>query len=247
MTALAALTERSVQSSLRDLDLPLSIVVPVGTFVGLNLALRNVIDTGGMTYAQYLLPVVVVQAIVSGTLTTAQRANQDHWSEYADRIRTLPISPTVPLMARMLYCLLRGSLALAVAIATAHLFGFQMAGGLVYTMAFAILALTLTLALSLGADAIGTRVKRSEASGQLLMVPQLLLVGLSTGIAPAEAFPDWLHPFVRYQPFSQVMETLRGFTTGHVIGSDVASSLAWCLGLLVVLGVIAVRMQGRRQ
>jgi len=247
MTALAALSERSVQSSLRDLDLPLSIVLPAGTFVAINLGLRNVIDTGGMTYAQYVLPVVVVQAMVVGTLTTADRANRDHWSDVADRIRTFPIPPAVPLMARMLYCLLRGAVALAVAIATAYVFGFRMAGGLVYTMAFAVLALTLTLALSLGADATGTRVRRSEASSHLLLVPQLLLVGLSTGMAPADAFPDWLHPFVRYQPVSQVTETLRGFTTGHVVGSNLASSLAWCLGLLVVLGAIAVRMERRRQ
>jgi ABC-2 type transport system permease protein len=247
MTALAALTERNVQSSLRDFDLPFSIIVPAATFVGLNLGLRNVIDTGGMDYAQYILPVVVIQAIVTSTLTTADRANRDHWSDYADRIRTLPISPLVPLTARMLYCLLRGALAVAVALATAYVFGFRMAGGLVYTMAFVVLALTLTLALSLGADAIGTRLKRSESSGQLLLVPQLLLVGLSTGIAPAEAFPDWLHAFVRYQPLSQVMETMRGFTTGHVVGSDLASSLAWGLGLLVVLGAIAVRMERRRQ
>ncbi len=247
MTALAALTERSVQSSLRDLDLPLSMVLPAVTFVALNLGLRNVIDTGGMTYAQYVLPAIIIQAIVTSTLTTADRANRDHWSDYADRIRTFPIPAVVPLMARMLYCLLRGALALAAAIATAYLFGFRMAGGLVYTMAFAVLALTLTLALSFGADATGTRVNGSGASSQLLLVPQLLLVGLSTGLAPAEAFPDWLHAFVRYQPVSQVTETLRGFTNGHVVGSNLTSSLAWCLGLLVVLGAIAVRMERRRQ
>ena len=106
MTALAALTERSVQSSLRDLDLPLSMVLPAVTFVGLNLALGSVIDTGGMIYAQYVLPAIVVQAVVASTLTTADRANRDHWSDYADRIRTFPIPAVVPLMARMLYCLL---------------------------------------------------------------------------------------------------------------------------------------------
>ena len=113
-------------------------------------------------------------------------------------------------------------------------------------MAFAVLALTLTLALSLGADAMGTRMNGSEASSQFLLLPQLLLVGLSTGLAPVEAFPNWLHGFVRYQPVSQVTETLRGFTTGHVVGSNLASSLAWCLGLLVMLGAIAVRMERRR-
>jgi ABC-2 type transport system permease protein len=247
MTALVALTERSVLSSLRDLDLPLAILVPAGTFVALNFGLRNVIVTGGMSYSQYVLPVVAVQAMLFGALTTADRANRDQWSELGDRIRTFPIPTAVPLMARMLYCLLRGALALVAAIATAYVFGFRMAGGLVYGVAFVVLALTLTLALSLGADATGSRVRRSEASSQLLLVPQLLLVLLSTGMAPVDSFPGWLHPFVRYQPVSQVTETLRGFATGHVVVSNLATSLAWCLGLLAVFGAIAVRMQRRTQ
>jgi ABC-2 type transport system permease protein len=120
-----------------------------------------------------------------------------------------------------------------------------MAGGFVYGAAFAVLALTLTLALSLGADATGIRIRRSEAASQLLLAPQLLLVVLSTGMAPADSFPDWLQPFVRYQPVSHVTDTLRWLATGHVVVSNLATSLAWCLGLLVVFGAIALRMQRR--
>ena len=49
------------------------------------------------------------------------------------------------------------------------------------------------------------------------------------------------------QPVSQVTETLGGFATGHVVVSNLATSLMWCLGLLAVFGGIAVRMEGRRQ
>jgi ABC-2 type transport system permease protein len=243
MTALAALTERTVLGTIRDHDLPFAILMPAGTFVGFNLGLHNVIDTGEMSYPQYVLPAVIVQAMLLGALTTADRAARDQWSEFGLRLRTFPISTVLPLMARMLYCLLRGAFALVAAIATAFVFGFRMTGGFVYVVAFVLLTLTLTLALSLGADAIGSRISRSEASSQLLLVPQLLLVGLSTGMAPADSFPEWLHPFVRYQPVSQVTETMRGFATGHAVVSNLATSLAWCLGMVVVFGAIAVRMQ----
>jgi ABC-2 type transport system permease protein len=254
MTALAALTERTVLGSLRDFDLPFAILASVGNFLIFDLALRNVFDTGEMSYPQYVLPVIVVQVMLLGALTTADRAARDQLSDFGVVLRTLPISAVVPLMARMLYCLFRGALALLAAIAVAYVFGFRMAGGFVYAAAFAVLALTLTLALCLGADAMGARhaasqgvIGRSGASSQLLLVPQLLLVVLSTGMAPADSFPDWLHPFVRYQPVSQVTETLRGFTTGHVMVSNLVTSLAWCLGLLLVFGAIAVRMQRRTQ
>src|SRR5580704_15427771 len=101
MSALAALTERVVLSTLRDLDLPFAMLVPAITFVGFNLGLRNVIDTGEMSYAQYVLPVVVVQAMLFGALTAADRAAQDERFDFGDRLRTFPIPAVVPLMARM--------------------------------------------------------------------------------------------------------------------------------------------------
>jgi ABC-2 type transport system permease protein len=249
MTALAALSERMVLGTLRD-DLPFAIVAPAGNFVVFNFALRNVIDTGRMSYPQYVLPVIIVQVIFLGALTTVDRAARDQQSDFGVRLRTLPISAVVPLMARMLYCLLRGALALLAALAVGYVFGFRLVGGFFYAVAFAVLVLTLTLALSLAADALGAGVAGAgigKSPSQLLLVPEMLLVMLSTGMAPVDSFPDWLHPFVRYQPVSQVAETLRGFATGHVVTSNLAPSLAWCLGLLVVFGVIAVRMQRRTQ
>ena len=155
MTALAALTERMVLATLRD-DLPFAILSPAGFFVVFNFMLGNVIDTGEMSYPQYVLPVIIVQVMFLGALTTVDRAARDQLSDFGVRLRTLPISAVVPLMARMLYCLFRGALALLAAIAVGYVFGFRMVGGFVYAAAFAVLVLTLTLALSLGADATGT-------------------------------------------------------------------------------------------
>ncbi|WP_059017481.1 ABC transporter permease [Mycobacterium sp. M26] len=249
MTALAVLTERIVRDSLRD-DLPFAILAPAGNFLIFNLALRNVIDTGGIGYPQYLLPVIIIQVTLLGALTTVDRAARDHQSELGIRLRTLPIASVTPLAARMMYCLIRGVIALLATIAVGYAFGFRMFGGPAYLVTFVCLVLTLTLALSLGADAIGVGISgatigKSGASSQVLLVPQLLLVMLSTGMAPVESFPDWLHGFVRYQPVSQVTETLRELASGHVTATSMAASLAWCLGMFALFGTIAVRMQRR--
>ncbi len=245
MTALVALTERVVLSTIRDLDLPFAILVPAGLFIGFNIGLQNLIDTGEMSYAQYVLPIVIVQVVLLGALTAADRAAREQWSELGLRLRTFPMLAVAPLMARMLYSVIRGVVVIVAAIATASVFGFRMAGGYVYSAAFVLLTLTLTLALSLGGDALGAQISRSEASSQLLMVPQLVLIVVSTGMAPADAFPDWLHPFVHYQPVSQVTETLRGLADGNVVGSNLATSLAWCIGMLVLFGGLAVWSQRR--
>ncbi|SEH66039.1 ABC-2 type transport system permease protein [Mycolicibacterium rutilum] len=247
MTALVALTERVIVSTVRDRDILFAILAPVVTFIGFTIVLQNVIDTGGISYAQYVLPAVVVQAMLLGAMTTAERAAKDQRADFGMRLRTLPISAAVPLAARMLYCLLRGLLALVAAVAVAYVFGFRMSGGFGYGAAFVVVALMLTLALSLGADATGSIGWRLDAASQLLLVPQLLLVLLSTGVAPAESFPDWIQPFVVHQPISQVTETLRGFASGDVVTGNLAATLAWCVGMLVVFGALALRLQRRTE
>lgn len=247
MTALVALTERAVVASVRDRDLLFAVLAPVVIFVGFTFGLQNVIDTGGMSYPQYVLPAVIIQAMLMGVLTSAERAASDQRAGFAVRLRAFPIPVAVPLMARMLYCLFRGVLSLIAAFTVAYIFGFRMMGGFGYAVAFVVVVLLLTLALSLGADATGSYGRKLDAASQLLLIPQLLLVLLSTGMAPAEAFPDWLEPIVRYQPVSQVTETLRGFANGDVVASNLLTSLAWCVGLLVAFGAIAMRMQRRTE
>jgi ABC-2 type transport system permease protein len=243
VTPFALLTARILGKS--RMDLVFAVLVPMSGLIGLTFLLRDVIATGQMSYAQYILPAVVVQAMLFGALTTTDRAASEKASGLSSRMRTLPISPYAPLLARMAYCLIRGVLALTAALLGAYLFGFRLNSGFGYAAAFVLMSLTLTLALSLGADATGSKAGRTEVASQLLLVPQLLLVMLSTGLAPVDAFPSWLQTFVRYQPISQITETLRGFTSGHVTTGNLATSLAWCIGLLVVFGPIAVRLQGR--
>ncbi|MCX2932571.1 ABC transporter permease [Mycobacterium sp. CVI_P3] len=245
MTAVTALTERVVHTAVRDFDLALGVLVPVGTLLGLNGALRNVIDTGAMSYAEYLVPAIIVQAMLLGAVTSADRAGREQSSGLTFRLRTHPISLLAPMIARITYCLLRGVLSLAAALAVGYLLlGFRLTGGFGCTVAFVAIPLCLTLAISLGADATGTRLRRIGGT-QLLLMPQLILILVSTGLAPAEAFPNWVQAFVRHQPVSQVTETIRGLAVGDIAGAQVAITAAWCLGLLLVLAPIAVHLQRR--
>lgn len=246
MTALAALTERSVLGTLRDGDLIFAIGGPIAFFICFNMTLRNVIDTGGMAYPQYIVAVIAVQAMIFTAMTTADRSARDHLSGLGIRLRSLPMTALVPVAARMLSALIRATAALAGTVAIGYAFGFRFQGGLGAVVAFVAIALVLSLALSLGADAMGSVATNAEAAGQTLLIPQLLLVMLSTGIAPAAAFPGWLEPFVRNQPVSQIAETLRALSVGDVERDNLVVSLGWCAGLLVLFGAIALRMQRRR-
>lgn len=245
LDALAALTWRTLSGARRDADLLFAVLAPVGCFLGFTAVLGSLIDTGPMTYAQYVLPLVIVQSMLFGAMTTADRAARDRLSGFGFRLHTHPIPAGVPLAARMLYCLLRAVIALVAAIAIGWPFGFRIAGGPGTAALFALIITTFAVAVCLGADALGCRVGSVESSSQLLFLPQLVLVLLSTGIAPVQAFPAWLGPFIRFQPVSQVTTTLRGLAAGHVAGGDLLVTAAWCLALLGLFGGLALRMQGR--
>jgi ABC-2 type transport system permease protein len=245
MSALAALTERSLVSAARDGEMIFEILSPIAYLAGFSVALHGLIDTGSVSYSQYLVPAVVVQSMIFVGLLTADRAIRDHLSGLGQRLRTQPISAAAPVTARMAATQIRAVLALLVAVVAGYAFGFRMTGGPAYAITFVLIALLLCLAVGLGADALGSSSNSLQGASYMLFVPQLLLFLLSTGIAPEKTFPGWLRPWVRNQPVSQVAETLRGLGSGHVVLSNLAISLAWCFGMVLVFGAITLRMQRR--
>jgi ABC-2 type transport system permease protein len=245
MSALAALTERSLMSAARDGGLLFELLSPVGYLAGFTAALHGLIDTGRISYSQYLVPAVVVQSVIFVALLTADRAARDHLYGLGARLGTLPIAAAVPVSARIAATMVRAALAMSVAIAAGYAFGFRMTGGLGFAVTFVLIALLLCLAVALGADALGSSASSAQGASHLLFVPQLLLFLLSTGIAPEKTFPGWLRPYVRNQPVSQVAETLRGLASGQLVVGNLVASLVWCGGMVLVFAAITLRMQRR--
>jgi ABC-2 type transport system permease protein len=52
-------------------------------------------------------------------------------------------------------------------------------------------------------------------------------------LVPVAWMPGALRWFAANQPFSPIIETLRGLLTGTAIGSDGAVAVAWCVGIAV--------------
>ncbi|KUI15628.1 ABC transporter [Mycobacterium lehmannii] len=245
MSALAALTERSLISAARDGELVFELVSPIAYLAGFSVALQGLIDTGEISYSQYLVPAVIVQSMIYVGLVAADRAVRDRLCGFGRRLQTLPVAAAAPVTARMTATLVRAVGVLTVAIAAGFVIGFRITGGPVAVAGFVLFSLLLCLAVGLGADALGSRSRSVYGASYVLLVFSLLLFLLSTGIAPEETFPEWLQPWVRNQPVSQVAETLRGLASGNVALDNVAVSLAWCVGMALVFGAITVRMQRR--
>lgn len=110
MSALPALIERSLKSAARDGEMIFEILSPAAYLVGFSVALHGLIDTGHVSYSQYLLPAVVVQSMIVVGLLTADRAARDHLFGFGERIRTLPVAAAATVSARVAATLMRGLL-----------------------------------------------------------------------------------------------------------------------------------------
>ena len=84
------------------------------------------------------------------------------------------------------------------------------AAGVLAMLAFALIWLTVALGL----------VSKTVESASNLPMPLVLLPFLGSGFVPTDSMPTGLRWFAEYQPFTPVIETLRGLLMGTPIGND---------------------------
>ena len=77
----------------------------------------------------------------------------------------------------------------------------------------------------------------------LLVLP--LTFGVNTFVDPA-TMPGWLQAFVKVNPISHLVGTVRGLMLGGPVANDLIWTLAWMAGLLVVFVPLALRAYRRR-
>ena len=90
-----------------------------------------------------------------------------------------------------------------------------------------VLAITwLTVALALAAP--------NPEAANFYVFPLVFLPFLSTAFAPADTMTGGVRWFVENQPFSRVIETVRGLLTGTPIGDNAWWAVGWCVGIALV-------------
>ncbi|MFD0364439.1 ABC transporter permease [Nocardia sp. GCM10030253] len=249
------LTRRLILPSWRNGELLTAVLAPtlftLGFYVPLNLVM-TVYGHGLSSYAQFLMPMIVMQAVAFCAISAAFRAATDAKDGLDQRFGSMPMAAAMPLAARVAAALYRALAALSVAVVCGHVIGFRFYGSWWHTLGFLGYALLIALALCLGADLLGSLVKSPEATSQALILPQLIFGMVSTGFAPAHQFPTWIQGFARDQPVSQFVNGLRALAgdstpnAGEVDWSTLGPPLAWAFGMAVLFGGAATSVAMRR-
>ena len=122
----------------------------------------------------------------------------------------------------------------AIVIGVAVLMGFRPTiGPGAWLAALGVIAL-FTLALTSMAAVFGLIGKRPEGANAFALIFQLVLPFTSSAFVRPASMPAGLRWFAEYQPFTPVIDTVRGLLLGTPIGNSAVLAVAWCVGLTLV-------------
>ncbi|MET8649058.1 ABC transporter permease [Nocardia aurea] len=242
--ATATLARQKVLAAVRSGDAVFAVLGPVVFFLCFYVPLHGQFERAGGEYAQFLLPIILLQAGIFTAISATETAGYDARAGVHERVMSLPIPRVTPFLGRMAWVLTRMLLTLVGGLTIGYSLGFRFHGSIWHTAAFLALVVVFGLALSMLTDAVGTVGRDSVSIASILMIPQLILVMASTGLVPAEGFPGWARPFVRNQPLSVFSDALRGLADGS--GVDLTAAAIWSVGLLAA-GSAAIVAAARAQ
>ncbi|WP_278264589.1 ABC transporter permease [Nocardia sp. AG03] len=241
-----ALTGRIVRTMVTKGELIVAVLFPLVITVAFYLPLRYVMKVQGIDYAQYVMPIIVLQTMAMTMMSNAQLAAFEALTGLSTRLQTMPIGSLVPLLSRISAGIVRSVVSLIATVGYGYLIGFRFTGGWVQALAFVGFALAVGVVLTLGADALGSLTKNPEALSQALTLPILIFGMLSTGFVPEQAFPTWARAFARNQPISQAAQTLSDMAAGDLSWAGTWVSLVWLGGLAIFFLPLAVWASVRR-
>ncbi|MBC2638058.1 MULTISPECIES: ABC transporter permease [unclassified Rhodococcus (in: high G+C Gram-positive bacteria)] len=200
---------------------------------------------GRGAYIDYVAPGIILMTIASAAQGTAISVATDMTEGIIARFRTMAIARVSVLTGHVVGSMIQTLISLVVVVGVAVLIGFRPTADVgEWLAAFAVLAL-FTFALTWLSVAFGLVSKSVETASNLPMV-LILLPFLGSGFVPTDSMPAGLRWFAEYQPFSPVIETIRGLLLGTPIGNSAALAVGWSAGIAVVGYLWAKRLFIRR-
>jgi ABC-2 type transport system permease protein len=245
----ATMTRRSLRHVMRyPVTLVVSVAVPVLLlllFVGVFGALKAGLGAGSHgSYIDYVMPGIIVMTAAYGGSVTAQSVNRDSTDGIIARFRTMAISPASVLNGYVASALARTLVSVALVIGVAIGLGFRPTTDAGRWLATAGLTALLVLALTWLALPFGLAAKTAEGLSGFVLIVQLLPF-ISSAFVPTDQMSGSVRWFAENEPFTPVIDTLRGLLTGGPIGGSALAAVAWCAGLTLV-GYLWARVLFRR-
>jgi oleandomycin transport system permease protein len=197
-------------------------------------------------YLRFVLPGLLVQSILFGSIAIGVNLNNDIDKGVFDRFRSLPIARSAPLIGAVLADVVRYVILSVVLVGAGYVMGFRIATNPAELVLACLLGIGFALCLCWASVVVGLLVRTSGAVQGILFLVMFPLTFGSNVFVSASTLPGWLQAFVKVNPASHLTSAVRGLMNGGPVLHPVLWSLAWMAAILVVFFPLALRAYRRR-
>jgi ABC-2 type transport system permease protein/oleandomycin transport system permease protein len=198
------------------------------------------IVTPGYSYADYLIPGIVVQNIAFGGFVTALGLNEDLHKGLIDRFRSLPMARSAVLGGRTLADVVTNTLSATIVVVTGVIVGFAFHTSLPECLLGACLLILFGYAFSWVFAFLGMLVSTPEAANSVGFIAVFPLTFISSAFVPVASMPEPLRAFAEVNPFTVIVDAIRSLWLGAPAENYVWGAFAWSAAIIVVFAPLAV-------
>jgi len=209
------------------------------------------IDTGGISYREFLIGGIFAQTVVFGATFTGAGLAQDVQKGIIDRFRSLPMARSAVLVGRTASDVIYNVLTVAIMSLSGLMVGWRIRSSLLDALGGFLLLLVFAYAFSWVMAYIGLLVPKPEVVNNASFVVIFPATFIANTFVPSENLPGMLRTFAEWNPVSSVTQAARiafGNTsplapTPEVwpLQHPVAYTLIWVGVLLAVFVPLSVR------
>ena len=209
-----------------------AVLLPVVIMLMFVYMLGNAFSVG-VKYIDYATPGMILLAVAYGLGATATEVNDDMTKGIINRFRVMDVSRGAVMTGHVVVTMLRSLISIAAIIGVAFALGFRPSAGSLDWLAVIGIIVAACFATSWLTVAVGLAAKTPQSAG-LAIVPLILLPFFSSAIVPAAKMGAGVRQFAEYQPFTPIIESLRGLLAGTPSTGYAIAALAWCAGIGIV-------------
>ncbi len=192
-------------------------------------------------YLKYALPGIIVQNTLFMTMYTAMALNTDLTKGVFDRLRSLPIARSAPLVGRIVADLAKHVWAMLLMIGLGLLLGFRITGGFSGFLLGAVLLTVFAASVSWSAVLIGMLAGDAEKVQAFAFTIIFPITFTSSAFVMVDTMPGWLQAWSDVNPVTHLSDAFRGLLLGGPVAEPVLWSLLWAAGIAAVFFPLAMR------
>lgn len=188
---------------------------------------------------------IIKELAGSGISYTAYRLFIDMQRGIFERFHSMPIARSTVLWGHVLTSLLSNAISVVVIILVALVMGFRSPAGVLSWLAVAGILALFTLALTWIAVIAGLSAKSIDGASAF-SYPIVFLPFISSAFVPTESMLPGVRAFAENQPVTSIVETIRALLANQPAGPEIWTALAWCLGIMIVAYIFAMKVYKKR-